>query len=161
MKGKIFNWGNVDAKGTPFNYANPDHRARMLGALQCFVNHTEEVNKKISAALQSFGKSSNFPTSILEVVERFREAPSYDDAWERIFKVRDFTGSRRNGFDVLTVGDGLTFEKVPTGDKARVYSMAGTKTPSHSICMAVDSAGTRRSSMTKSTTRWKTWRRTS
>lgn len=129
--GKIMNWYNIDGKGARCDYRNPEHRKLMRGALQHFFNESQktakEHHRKMVAQMQAFGTSGDFPTSILDVMDKFNESVSFDNAWESIFKMHDMTDSNRNGFDILTVGDGLTFAKVPTGDKARVYSMAGEK----------------------------------
>jgi hypothetical protein len=126
MKGKIVNWGNIDSKGTKADWSNPEHRKLIVGALQHFSKQYHEACLGFRMAqTQHFGKSENFPTSILQVMDKFRESLAFDNAWEQIFKVHDFTDYRRDGFKIATVGDGLTFKKVAKGDKADVYSMGG------------------------------------
>jgi hypothetical protein len=47
----------------------------------------------------------------------------YDDAWQQVFKVLDFTGTNEAGWDILDVEDGLAFSKVPIQGKAQIYSL--------------------------------------
>jgi hypothetical protein len=135
MSFNIANWTNIDGKGNRADYRNPMHRALIRGAVNHFFKEQSEATAKAAkaatdaqiATLQHFGKSENFPTSILETMSRFREAPAYDAAFERIFRVMDMTSYRRDAFSIEDVADGLTFDQVPVGEKARVYGMAGAK----------------------------------
>lgn len=130
MKGKIIkDWSQVDFK-------NPDHRKKVSGALQYFltlpdkfshVSGQEKEKKLLRAALQEFATTGDFPTSILPIIEKFHITTHYDTGYEEIFDIRDFSGSRRNGFDMLDVESGLTFRKVKVGEKLKVYKMAGAK----------------------------------
>lgn len=137
MRGQIIsNWDKVD-------FDNPKHRAQLVGALQYFMALPDkfipekfEENAQFMAQhkeirelhqAQLFTTTADFPTSILPVIEKFHQAPLYDNGYEAIFDVRDFSGSGRNGFDILDVVSGLTFKKVNPGGKVKVYQMSGTK----------------------------------
>ena len=138
MKGQIVkDWTQVD-------FENKKDRKNLAGALQyfcalpdlfipskfekvdAFVKANQEIRKAHQA--QMFTLTSDFPTSILPVIEKFHTAPLYDNGFEQIFDIRDFSGSARNGFDMLDVESGLTFKKVNPGGKVKVYQMSGTKT---------------------------------
>ncbi len=79
------------------------------------------------ARIQEFAGTDDFPTSILPLIEKIHVTTHYDNGYEQIFKVIDFSGSKRGGFDILDVEDGLTFSKVNVGGEAKVYKMAGAK----------------------------------
>lgn len=139
MNGRILkNWKD-------FDYKNPKHREKLCGALQFFFSSPDlfiperfrgkdAVSKKFvekrkvqRAAMQAFATLDDFPTTPKEVIEKFHEIPLYDNGFEQIFDVRDYSGSRRDGFSMLTVQSGLTFRRVMTGEKLKVYQMSGDK----------------------------------
>lgn len=119
MKGKIIsNWQKV-------NFADKLSRSKLVGAMQYFMTapDREPVLKK---AMQNFTTKGDFPAEILQVLEKFHAVPDYDLGYEEIFDIRDFTGTNEAGFKILSVESGLTFGKVLTGEKAKVYKMSGT-----------------------------------
>lgn len=79
------------------------------------------------AQIAAFGKPSDFPASVLPVIEKFHAVPDYDSGYEQIFDIRDYSGSKRNGFEVGLVTSGLTFEKAEMNVPIQVYQMSGTK----------------------------------
>lgn len=124
MSNIIKDWSKVD-------FGNPQHRKKVFGALQAFVAAPQAVARlkdKMALHLQAFGSAGDFPTRINEIIEKFHLTTMYDDAWQQVFKVLDFTGTNESGWDILDVEDGLTFKKVPIQGKAQVYKMAGSKT---------------------------------
>jgi len=112
-----------------FDYSNADHRAVLAKNLGKFLAEPQ-VNPEIRAVLQKiqeFGSPQDFPTSVLQVLDKYHLTTQYDTGWQQIFNVRDFTGTNRNGFDVSDVQSGLTFSKMVVGDKIIVQKMWGTK----------------------------------
>lgn len=91
------------------------------------VQYLKEKAARMDLEFQAFGKPSDFPASALPLIEKFHAVPDYDRAYEQIFDIRNFAGSKRNGFEVGNVLSGLTFEQVPTGSAIQVYQMSGTK----------------------------------
>jgi len=67
------------------------------------------------------------PANARDAVATFLEKPEADFGYERVFDVIDFTSTQKNGFDIVTVGAGLTFAPVKPGQKARVYKLTGEK----------------------------------
>ena len=139
MNGKIY------GKWKEFDYNNPKHRERLVEALQfsfsypdLFISErfrgTDAVSKKFQekrkvqrAAMQAFATLQDFPATPKEVIDKFHEIPLYDNGFEQIFDIRDYSGSRRDGFSIVNVQSGLTFHKVKTGEKLKVYQMSGDK----------------------------------
>lgn len=120
MKGKIIsNWSTLDFK-------NPEHVKKFAGAFQHFMR-VPQNDKTFKAALQQFTTKGDFPTEILQVLEKFHATTDWDNGFEQIFDIRDFTGTNASGFDILDVESGLTFAKVPTGDKIKIFKMSGSK----------------------------------
>lgn len=118
------------------NFKDKADQKKILGCLQHFMtkpdpfvhNKTEALWKpKIEAAYQAFGTPDDFPTSVLDVMRKYQVSTYYDNGYEQIFDVMNMTGYKRNGFDLLDVEEGLTFDKIPIGGKLKVYKMAGAK----------------------------------
>lgn len=112
---------------TKFDPSNRDHTTllgRNLGKFMAEpVRHPEL--KGTLAKIQEFGVPQDFPTSVLEVLERFHLTTAFDSGYEQVFNVRDYSGSKRNGFDMMDVQSGLTFEKKVIGDKIIVAKPFG------------------------------------
>jgi len=112
-----------------FEWKNPAHLAQLsknLGKFLVEPDSNPEIKRAI-AKIQEFGAPSDFPTSVLQVLDKYHLTTEYDNGYEQIFNVRDFSGTNRNGFDVLDVESGLTFDKIPIGGKLIVHKMWGSK----------------------------------
>jgi hypothetical protein len=112
-----------------FDFSNQEHKvalARNLGKFLAEPDRNPEI-KSALAKIQEFGAPSDFPTSVLQVLDKYHLTTEYDNGYEQIFNVRDFSGTNRNGFDVLDVESGLTFDKIPIGGKLLVHKMWGSK----------------------------------
>jgi hypothetical protein len=121
MKGKIIkDWSQV-------NFKDPANRKQIRGALQHFMRAVDKKNSPVRKAIQAFSTKGDFPTEILQVLEKYHATPDYDLGYEQIFDIRDFTGTNQSGFDIVNVESGLTFSKVGTGEKAKVFKMSGEK----------------------------------
>lgn len=121
MKGKIIsNWNKLD-------FSNQEHVKKFAGAFQHFMRMPER-DQAYKAALQQFATTGDFPANINEVLMKVHAIPDYDLGYEQIFDIRDFTGTNQSGFDILDVSSGLTFAKVPIGDKIKIFKMEGAKT---------------------------------
>ena len=79
------------------------------------------------AKVQYFATLNDFPATAKEVVDKYHELAVYDNGFEQIFNIRDFTGSRRDGFSIDTIAGGLAFRKMLTGEKLHVYQFAGDR----------------------------------
>lgn len=126
MKGKIVaDWSKV----TPETLADPTTRKKVFAAVQNFLSlpASPTVRKALQARVQNWATTGDFPTTVLEVLKEFQLTTYYDNAFEFVFDMVDFTSSNRNGFEVMDVEDGLTFNQVAEGDKAKIYKMAGSK----------------------------------
>jgi len=113
-------------------------RLAVQGALQAFVSLPERY-PVLKAQARAFAQTGNakpvrafatpddFPTSVIEVLEKFHQTTYYDLGYERVFKMLDMRNSNRSSFDILDVIDGLAFTKTLIGEKARLYKMSGEK----------------------------------
>ena len=131
----VKDWTKVDHK-------NPSHQKSLMKALQFFLalpnQHVptqfmgdtkfkakkEEFQK---ARMQHFATLNDFPATAKEVFDKFHEMAVYDNGFEQIFNIRDYTGSRRDGFSLDTITAGLTFRQVLTGEKLHVFQMSGER----------------------------------
>ncbi len=103
-------------------------RDKIFAAVQYFATERPKIEaERYKKALQAFGSAGDFPAAAHQILEKFHAVPAYDTGYEEIFDVRDFTQTTESGFDILDVEDGLTFAKVPLGEKAHIFKMAGTK----------------------------------
>jgi len=140
MKGNIISdWAAFEQMG---GIMNPNNRRFLRGALNSFLvqpttapfkaaaqafANTGDVLAARGALVQAFGSSQDFPTSVLEVLDRYHQTLYFDTGYEQIFDMKDMRSSNRNGFDIVDVESGLTFSKVPEGMKAKLYKMSGAK----------------------------------
>jgi hypothetical protein len=135
MKSKLFklDWEK-------FNYKDPEQLKQLAGALQFFCALPDLYVPQQFAGIQAFTKvrdeirkmqafttTADFPPSMLPIIEKYHILPTYDNGYEQIFDVRDFSGSGRDGFTVYAVQSGLTFRRVKVGEKAKVFEMSGEK----------------------------------
>ena len=100
--------------------------ATFKAAAQAFAR-TGDVSIAKSTLIQAFGTSADFPTTVLEVLDKYRLTTYFDTGYEQVFNVLDMRGSNRNGFDILDVNSGLTFAQVKEGEKALIFKMSGVK----------------------------------
>jgi len=139
MRSRIFNLNWQD-----FDHRDDEQRRMLAGALQYFcalpnafvaqrfakvqefVKDHADLHK---AQLQMFTLPSDFPTyeNAIQVIEKFHLATDFDNGYEQIFDVKDFSGSKASGFDVSDVQSGLIFSQVKPGEKIKVYQASGTK----------------------------------
>jgi len=127
-----------------FNFDDKEDRQRLMGALQFFCALPDKfIPSRFSESekfkrmhreyhdtlvkLQAFTTTGDFPASILPDIEKYHVDQTYDNFFEQIFEIRDFSDSGRGGFNMLDVQSGLTFRKMKTGEKAKVYQMSGEK----------------------------------
>lgn len=119
MKGKIIkNWSDV-------NFKDVASRKKVVGALQYFMRFPDMKDSPLRKAIQAFATKGDFPAEILQILEKFHAIPDYDLGYEEIFDIRDFSGTNQSGFKILNVESGLTFAKVKSGEKAKVFKMSG------------------------------------
>lgn len=134
MNSRIF---NLDWE--TFNYKDEEQRKNLAGAMQYFsalpnkfvpsrftgVQEFQTAHK----AIQEFTlMSDGYPNEkAIDVVEKFHLVTDFDNGYEQVFDVRDFSGTKASGFDVAAVTSGLTFREVKEGEKLKVYEAAGDK----------------------------------
>ena len=112
---------------TKFDHKNPEHMAvlgRNLGKFMAEPVRQPEL-KGALVKIREFGTPQDFPASVLEVLEKFQLATAFDNGYEQLFKIRDYTGTNQSGFDMMDVQSGLTFEKKVIGDKIIVAKPFG------------------------------------
>jgi len=146
--------GELIRDWTKFDLDNRKHRAALIRNLQFFFAIPDKFtpkqfdaddprlkgdNKKVAelfkakreahvkARMQYFANLNDFPATAKDVIEKFHEIPLYDNGFESIFDVKDYAGSRKDGFSMSTVQSGLTFRKMMTGEKLDVFQMSGDK----------------------------------
>lgn len=121
--------GQIVKDWSAFDQKNPDHQKKLIGALQHFLSEIPNANtgvNKLNAMLQHYASTNDFPASVLDVIAKFHQTDDFDEGWQSLFKVIDFTGTKKSGWRISDVSDGLTFGVVPIGGKAKIYKMAGT-----------------------------------
>jgi len=134
MQSRIFN-----LNWEKFNFKDKEQRLQLAGALQYFcalphkfvpsrfskVKEFMDLHKK----LQMFTLMDDGWTNekAIDIVEKFHLMAEYDNGYEQIFDVKNFSGTKASGFDVAGVVNGLSFRKVLEGEKIKVYSMGGGK----------------------------------
>jgi len=134
---KNWDWAKFDPN-------NKEHRQKLTMQLKYFlaipdreanpqfahIQEFQEDRKKHQdtvSQIQAFTAASDFPTSILPIIEKYDQLTYYDNGYESVFDVRDFSGLRRNGFDLLDIANNVQFLRTPLGRKAKLYQMSGTR----------------------------------
>lgn len=143
-KGQIIkDWDKVDCDKL-FDPQKRDfkHQAAVMDALHFFLtipNRTVPAkfadNKKFlekrkefqTARFEFFSTLNDFPATAKEAIDKYHELAVYDNGYEQIFNMRDYTGSRRDGFAIDTIQAGLTFRQMMTGEKLDVFQMSGDR----------------------------------
>jgi hypothetical protein len=122
-KGKIVNWDK-------FNIDNPESCKQAMGAIHYFMTAPDRV-PDLKTALRAKGQfytlKGDFPAEIQQVLEKYHAIDDFDEGWQEIFDVKDFTGTKESGFEIYNVQSGLTFSKVKTGEKIKVHKIYGDK----------------------------------
>jgi len=113
-------------KGATNSFLMQPNTAPYKAAAQAFAD-TGDPTKARSSFIQAFATSADFPSSVLEVLDKYHRALYFDTGYEQIFDMMDMRNTNRNGFDILDVISGLTFALVPEGMKAKIYKMSGQK----------------------------------
>ena len=134
MRSNIFNldWDS-------FNLGDKEQRLQLTGALKTYCALPNKFIPKEFAKVQEFLKAHKeiqeftlmsdgwANEKAISIAEKFHLTPDYDNGYEQIFAITDYTGSKASGFDVAGVISGLTFNEVKPGEKAKVYQFAGDK----------------------------------
>jgi hypothetical protein len=121
MKGKmIADWSKVDL-------STPEGQKQFLEAVQYFIDRPRLATEEIRARIAEFTTPGDFPADAVEAIARFHQVDDPDTGWMEVFDVIDFTGTRKNSFDLIDVSSGLTFRGVKPGEKAEVYKVSGEK----------------------------------
>jgi hypothetical protein len=124
MSFKLFNRPLADK-----DFATPEARKKVFEILNYTASgkRFEAQAQMLQAQMQAFGGPGDFETTIHEVIRKYQELPVFDTGYEQIFDMIDATNSNDDGFTIYDIEDGLTFSKVPIGQKAHIYAMSGTK----------------------------------
>jgi len=144
MRGQIIkDWSKIDyMKLFDSQEKDPRHQQAVVKALQFFLAIPNTIvpkqfiaNEKFlkrkkdfnEARMQYFATLNDFPATAKEAIDKYHELAVYDNGFEQIFNIRDYTGSRRDGFSIDTIQSGLTFRKMKTGEKLHVYQFSGDR----------------------------------
>lgn len=143
MRGQIIkDWTKVNPEKLFGPKKDPEHARQVMDALQFFfalpyksippkfADNKKFIEKKKEfekTRMQFFSTLNDFPATAKEVVDKYHEMAVYDNGYESIFNIRDYTGSRKDGFAIDTVSSGLTFKKMLTGEKLEVHQMSGDR----------------------------------
>jgi len=135
----VSNWDKFDEMG---GLENPTAQRFLRGALNTFLLEpqsapfklaaqafadTGDMSKAKSTFMQAFATSDDFPDSVLQVLDKYHRSLYFDTGYEQIFKSIDMRNSNRDSFQILDVISGLTFDRVPQGEKAHIYKFSGAK----------------------------------
>lgn len=116
----ISDWGKV-------NLADGRGASQFLEAVQYYMSRPAAAAEEIRARVSEFTAPGDFPSDAVEAIARFHQVDDPDVGWMELFDVIDFTGTKKNGFDLADVSSGLTFKAVKPGEKAEVYKVSGEK----------------------------------
>ena len=116
----------VEDADTGIKRIHPEDHILAMDAIKRSVVKPELA---ISGMLQEFTTKGDFPASVNDAIaKKFQQYENWDNGWRMIFDELDLTGTNRSTFNILDVTDGLTFNNVIVGNKAKIYQMTGEKT---------------------------------
>lgn len=136
-------WSKFDAN-------NPEHRKALMRNLRFnislydtfqskeFSNPENSLNEsykklreKISEArslyVKEFMTTGDFPVSPIEAVAKFRALVNWDNGYEQIYDVLDFTNATTEGFSLDSAEDFVVFEKKEIGEKIEFRQARGSQ----------------------------------
>lgn len=104
-------------------------RGAFVGAIQHYWDQSLHVQQILrDAGIQEFTSPVNFPTSALEIIDRFHiDVAEVDTAYEAAFDTVDLTNTPTSSMTIRDSQSGLTFSRVRDGQKARVYAVQGAE----------------------------------
>jgi len=113
-------------KFTPsiFDPNNPRLKGQEKEIAKQFVDMKTGYQK---AQVQYFANLNDFPATAKDVIEKFHEIPLYDNNFERIFDIKDYSGTKKDGFSMSTVQSSLVFRQIAVGDSLDVHGMSGDR----------------------------------
>lgn len=132
--------GDVISDWSLVNVNTVSGRDQIRGALNRFMN-LPNIYPALKAQAQAFARTGeykpiqafatgdDFPTSVIEVLEKFHQTTYFDLGYEEVFNMRDMRNMNRASFNILDVTSGLAFNKVNIGDRAELYKMSGAVVP--------------------------------
>lgn len=106
------------------NFHDREDQRKFNGAVQHYLTKPE----KMRARIQEYTTRYDAPLSAHDALATFNESPEADFGYERVFDIIDFTNTQKNGFEIVTVGSGLTFKPIKPGQKAKVHKFTGERT---------------------------------
>lgn len=79
--------------------------------------------------IQAWTDKSDFPSgeSFYPLLAPISATPFFDEGFKELFKMLDFTGSGKGGFQQLSLENTVEFSLIPSGDKAKIYNITGSK----------------------------------
>jgi len=145
----LANWNNYD-------HSDPEHRKHLLKALQFFAalpnkfipetlksserfkirhsiiqaaqRHQAEFGRMPTPVeLQAFTTPGDFPSPVIDVIQKFHAVMNYDNGYEQIFDIHNAENSKKPGFSISNVTSGMTFNQMIPGQKVHVENMSGTR----------------------------------
>jgi hypothetical protein len=128
----ILNWNDVKFVDSEHGKRiDPKQLPMVKGAIQEYLTRPENLVKELGkigygpAKIQEYTVAGDFPASVLPIIEKYRNETAFDTGWQEIFKMLDFTNTKKNGFQITDVYNGLTFRLVLVGEKLKVYQAYG------------------------------------
>lgn len=119
-------------------------RAKLAGAVQYYLDKGSIISRspsrellakpylydKMQTAIQEFTLPSDMPRPVTGidlagVTAKFHQVDDLDMGWEKVFRLLDFTNTKRKFFEIVDISSGLAFEQVLPGEKAKLYKFAG------------------------------------
>jgi hypothetical protein len=79
--------------------------------------------------VQGWTDKSDFPSgeSFYPMLPAISALPVYDEGYKEAFTMLDFTGTGKGGFNQLLLTNTLKFGVVPSGGKAKIFNVSGSK----------------------------------
>jgi hypothetical protein len=116
----------MDFRG--FKPENKDHRAAVRVALNEFLGQPDRDRRALKARVQELTTAGDTDSwdSVVNAIDTFQtDVGLVDRNWALAFSEVDLRSVPKSSFDIVDVSSGLTFAKVRTGGRAKIFQVAG------------------------------------
>ena len=119
--------GKIFSDYSKIDMSTPEGIRMFYGAIQHNWNVVRELGEKcIKLGIQEFTEYSNFPDDIAKVIEKYHiDIAEIDRGYDLAYATVDLRNTQASSFRIRDVSSALTFLKVKTGERAKIYGVSG------------------------------------
>jgi len=118
--------GSVFKDYSKINVTTPEGHAAFMGCVQAAMAKPYKSLETVQAKIKELATANQFPDTINDMLQKFKVGRGEIDlSWMQVFDVVDLTNVVVSSYKIVDVQNGVSFKKVPQGEKAEIYSLQG------------------------------------